>query len=75
MEGYRDKLMAAGFQLDRVLTAGHYDRQRGFQLMSEYLQATPESERVEALFCENDVLALGRSKRSGKRRRRLRWPW
>lgn len=27
--------------------------------MSEYLQATPESERVEALFCENDVLALG----------------
>ncbi|HAU4286762.1 TPA: LacI family DNA-binding transcriptional regulator [Serratia marcescens] len=59
MEGYRDKLMAAGFQLDRVLTAGHYDRQRGFQLMSEYLQATPESERVEALFCENDVLALG----------------
>lgn len=59
MEGYRDKLMATGFQLDRVLTAGHYDRQRGFQLMSEYLQATPESERVEALFCENDVLALG----------------
>ncbi|HHL0955702.1 TPA: LacI family DNA-binding transcriptional regulator [Serratia marcescens] len=59
MEGYRDRLMAAGFQLDRELTAGHYDRQRGFQLMSEYLQATPESERVEALFCENDVLALG----------------
>lgn len=51
--------MAAGFRLDRVLTAGHYDRQRGFQLMSEYLQATPESERIEALFCENDVLALG----------------
>lgn len=59
MEGYRDTLVAAGLHLDQVLTAGHYDRQCSFQLMIDYMHSTPINEQIDALFCENDVLALG----------------
>ncbi|MCU5774526.1 LacI family transcriptional regulator [Erwiniaceae bacterium BAC15a-03b] len=59
MDGYRDALLAAGKQLDTELIAGHYDRQRAHQTMADYLRATAASERVDAMFCENDILALG----------------
>jgi DNA-binding LacI/PurR family transcriptional regulator len=59
MEGYRDGLTAAGKQLDLQLVAGHYDRTLAYQTMMDYLDAVPPTDRVDALFCENDILALG----------------
>ncbi len=55
-EGFEAGLQQAGWQLDVLLKAGSYDRARSWQVMDDFLQqATP----LDALFCENDVLALG----------------
>ncbi|MGB9098019.1 LacI family DNA-binding transcriptional regulator [Erwinia sp.] len=59
MEGYSSCLETAGRSLDQVLIAGHYDRVLAWEVMTEYLHSTPENERIDALFCENDVLAFG----------------
>lgn len=58
-QGFRDELRAQGFDLGLELSTEHYDRQLSHTLIKEYLQETPVSERIEAMFCENDVLALG----------------
>lgn len=59
MEGYRDELQAHGYELDQLLIAGNYDRLRAYKLIKEYLQTTAQTTRIEALFCENDILAIG----------------
>ncbi|WP_017346748.1 LacI family DNA-binding transcriptional regulator [Pantoea sp. A4] len=59
MEGYATGLEEGGQQLDTVLVAGSYDRDRGYEEMLQYLRTTPASQRIDALFCENDVLAFG----------------
>ena len=59
MEGYEAALEQAGCRLDTLLVAGQYLRTRGYAAMSDYLDATPAGERVDALFCENDILAIG----------------
>ena len=59
MEGFRDRLKEAGTPLSLVLEASHYRRSEGLQTLQRYLEATPRGERIEALFCENDILAIG----------------
>jgi DNA-binding LacI/PurR family transcriptional regulator len=59
MEGFRDRLSARGVPLSRVLEAKHYRRDDGVQALVGYLEAAPRGERLEALFCENDILAIG----------------
>lgn len=59
MEGFRDGLAAQGLELGAVLQAGHYQRLSGFRAMNRYLDATPPEARIEAIFCENDILAFG----------------
>jgi DNA-binding LacI/PurR family transcriptional regulator len=59
MEGFRDRLAARGVSLSTPLVAEHYRRTDGMRALSRYLEATPRSERLEALFCENDILAIG----------------
>ncbi|WP_312239594.1 TIM barrel protein [Pantoea sp.] len=59
MEGYRDGLAAAGKPLDLLLTAGHYERRLAYETLRDYLQRPDTTSPVDALFCENDVLALG----------------
>jgi LacI family transcriptional regulator len=59
MEGFRDRLEQAGTPLSLVLEASHYRRTEGLQTLQRYLEATPRAERIEALFCENDILAIG----------------
>jgi LacI family transcriptional regulator len=59
MEGFRDRLQAAGNPLALVLEASHYRRGEGQQALQRYLEATPRGERIEAIFCENDILAIG----------------
>ena len=59
MEGYEAALEQADCRLDTLLVAGQYLRTRGYAAMSDYLDATSAGERVDALFCENDILAIG----------------
>ncbi|WP_437614124.1 LacI family DNA-binding transcriptional regulator [Erwinia sp. V71] len=59
LEGYQDALRAAGKPLDVHLIAGHYERELGYQQMTQYLNTVSERECVDAMFCENDILAIG----------------
>ncbi|MBM7343108.1 LacI family DNA-binding transcriptional regulator [Pantoea coffeiphila] len=59
MEGYSARLQDAGHDVGVLLTAGHYDRHSGYRAMADYLQSVPAEQWVDALFCENDILALG----------------
>ncbi|MDF7658729.1 substrate-binding domain-containing protein [Erwiniaceae bacterium L1_54_6] len=59
MQGFVESLSAADKTLDQRLVAGNNDRERAYQVMTAYLKKTRASERINALFCENDVLAFG----------------
>ena len=59
MQGFRDGLAEYGNELSVMLVAGHYDRHSAADEYARYIEATPPSERIDALFCENDILALG----------------
>ncbi|EKD98105.1 MAG: hypothetical protein ACD_23C00583G0001 [uncultured bacterium] len=59
MEGFRDRLNASGVALAVVLETTHYRREQGMKAMQHYLESTPRDLRLEALFCENDILAIG----------------
>lgn len=59
MEGFREALHQRGITLAATLETEHYRRAQGMQSLMRYLESTPRSERVEALFCENDILAIG----------------
>lgn len=59
MQGFRDGLAEFGKTLSVMLVAGHYDRHSAADEYARYIESTPPAERIEALFCENDILALG----------------
>ena len=59
LEGFREGLAREQVNLALTFQAGSYRRQRGYDLMLDYLRRTPPEQRIEALFCENDILALG----------------
>ncbi|PXX94862.1 LacI family DNA-binding transcriptional regulator [Halomonas sp. LBP4] len=59
LAGFQEGLVPHGVNAIEVLEAGHYRRDRGFATLAAYLDATPPGERIEALFCENDILAIG----------------
>lgn len=59
MDGYQHELAAKQFQIDVMLTTGKYERKAAWQMMKTYLQQTPADQRIDAMFCENDVLAIG----------------
>lgn len=59
MQGFRDGLAEFGKTLSVMLVAGHYDRHSAADEYARYIEATPPAERIDALFCENDILALG----------------
>ena len=59
MEGFRDRLAQAGIERATVLETLHYRREQGMSTLQRYLEATPRAERLEAIFCENDILAVG----------------
>jgi DNA-binding LacI/PurR family transcriptional regulator len=58
-EGFKAALEAEGHHLHATLPAEHYCRQEGYDAMHRYLQNTPAADRIHALFCENDILAIG----------------
>lgn len=59
LEGFENELSQHGLKLECLLEVGNYHQLRGQQVLSEYLDQTPVNERIDALFCENDMLALG----------------
>lgn len=59
MEGFRDRLKEKGIALTTVMEAAHYRREEGMQALLRYMEATPRANRLEAIFCENDILAIG----------------
>lgn len=59
MEGFRDRLKESGVVLAAVMEAAHYRREDGMQTLLRYMEATPRANRLEAIFCENDILAIG----------------
>ncbi|WP_261641871.1 LacI family DNA-binding transcriptional regulator [Erwinia mallotivora] len=58
-EGYAAGLAKAGLKIDVMLDAGSYNREMGWKTLQDYLELTPAEARIDALLCENDVLALG----------------
>lgn len=58
LEGFRDGLAAAGVSIAQVLDAGHYRREDGYRVMADWI-AQRASGGLDALFCENDILAIG----------------
>lgn len=58
-EGFKEGLREHNIALGNVLHTGHYQRAEGMQSLMKYLESTPREKRVEALFCENDILAIG----------------
>lgn len=58
-QSYCTTLQAAGMTLDAELTAGADDRDGAYQVMMQYLKKTRAAERIQALFCESDLLAFG----------------
>ncbi|MAY72904.1 MAG: LacI family transcriptional regulator [Halomonas sp.] len=59
LDGYRQTLEDHGLALAATLTATDYRHALGYQAMHDYLQRTPAQQRLDALFCENDILAIG----------------
>lgn len=59
LDGYSAELTSQGHQVDVILRAPHYQWQNGFEALSRYLRETPAKQRIDALFCENDILAIG----------------
>lgn len=59
MAGFVSSLEAEHKALTVELSAGANDRERAYQAMMAYLKKTRAAERINALFCESDVLAFG----------------
>ncbi|WP_052130661.1 LacI family DNA-binding transcriptional regulator [Erwinia typographi] len=59
IDGFRTSLKEANKNIDKIFISGHYDRELSYKLITEHLKNTPEENRIDALFCENDVLAVG----------------
>jgi DNA-binding LacI/PurR family transcriptional regulator len=59
MAGLVSSLEAEHKTLNIQLVAGANDRELAYQTMMAYLKKTRAAERINALFCESDVLAFG----------------
>lgn len=59
MLGFAASLQAEQKALQVQLSAGNNDREMAYQAMMAYLKKTRAAERINALFCESDVLAFG----------------
>ncbi|WBV24139.1 LacI family DNA-binding transcriptional regulator [Pantoea piersonii] len=59
LDGLKLALNEAGLDLDVLLCTGVYSRERSYEVMSEYLNTQAPHLLMDALFCENDILALG----------------
>lgn len=59
INGFNAALAQRDLALELILDAGTYQRQRGYEVLSDYLHSSQAGDRVDAIFCENDNLAIG----------------
>ncbi|QEM80978.1 LacI family DNA-binding transcriptional regulator [Halomonas binhaiensis] len=59
VEGFHAALDQHGLELELTLEAGSYQHQHGYEVLSKYLRTTRVDDQIDALFCENDSLAIG----------------
>lgn len=59
VDGFSAALAERGLKLELTLDAGCYQRQRGYEVLTDYLKRSQSGDRVDAIFCENDNLAIG----------------
>lgn len=59
MNGLLSSLQAEDKALTIQMVAGNNDRELAYQTMMAYLKKTRAAERINALYCESDVLAFG----------------
>ena len=58
-QGYSSSLIAANCEISADLVAGDDDREQAYQAVTGYLKRTRAAGRIQALFCESDLLAFG----------------
>lgn len=58
-DGFKEKLQEHGLQVAKRFEVAHYNREMAFNAMLEYLNKTDINNRIEAIFCESDILAIG----------------
>jgi ribose transport system substrate-binding protein len=54
-EGFKNQVMAAGFKVVKELS-GHSKQEEGYSIMKDIITSNP---KVQAVFCENDPMAVG----------------
>jgi len=59
LDGYRDFLNSHSIQVDTILITEKYDYANGYNTIRNYLTSIPKTDYVDALFCENDIIAMG----------------
>lgn len=59
VDGFSASLAKQGLPLELTLEAGSYRLRRGYEALSNYLHSSTNGDRVDAIFCENDNLAIG----------------
>ncbi|MGE7368587.1 LacI family DNA-binding transcriptional regulator [Neorhizobium sp. NPDC001467] len=70
---YEEFWSRKGIATKAVISADRYSYQAGSDAFAEYFEATPASDRVDVLMCENDILAIG-AMDEARGRRGLRVP-
>ena len=58
-EGFSDRIKEKGGEEIPVLHCQQYEQSAASQIIEQYINDTPACERADAIFCENDILALG----------------
>ena len=58
-EGFNNRMKEKTGMGVPVLHCPRYEQSTASQIIEQYIKDTPVSERVDAIFCENDILALG----------------
>lgn len=58
-EGLQDRLEESDLSVEIKFEIEHFNRKMAFDSMVEYLNNTQIENRIEAIFCENDILAIG----------------
>lgn len=59
LDGFIEGLNEQHIKLSCILAAGEYQRERGYLTMKQYLKETSTEAMIDAIFCENDILAIG----------------
>jgi len=58
-EGFIKRLNKNSISLAKRFEIEHYTRKLAFNSLSDYLNSTPPHKRIDAIFCESDILAIG----------------